>query len=192
MKDILLIGGGGHCEAVIDVIEQEGQFNIIGIIDKTELFGKDILGYQIIGNDSDLEEIVKFCDNALITIGQIKNPIPRVNLFNRLRNLEFNLPTIYSPRAYISKHSNIGLGNVIMHNAIVNSNVTIGDNCIINTNSLIEHGCTIGNHSHISTNAVINGNSLIGNSCFIGSSSVTIEGIKVKDNSFVKAGSIVK
>ena len=36
MKDILLIGGGGHCKAVIDVIEQEGQFNIIGIIDKTE------------------------------------------------------------------------------------------------------------------------------------------------------------
>ena len=32
MKDIILIGGGGHCEAVIDVLEQQGRFNIIGII----------------------------------------------------------------------------------------------------------------------------------------------------------------
>ena len=26
MKEIILIGGGGHCKAVIDVIEQEGHF----------------------------------------------------------------------------------------------------------------------------------------------------------------------
>ena len=41
MKEILLIGGGGHCKSVIDVIEQEGQFQIVGIIDKAELFGLD-------------------------------------------------------------------------------------------------------------------------------------------------------
>jgi len=53
MKDIVLIGGGGHCRAIIDVLEQEGRFNIIGIIDKPELLGKTVLGYEIIGNDSE-------------------------------------------------------------------------------------------------------------------------------------------
>ena len=33
MKEILLIGGGGHCKSVIDVIEHEGEFQIIGIIE---------------------------------------------------------------------------------------------------------------------------------------------------------------
>ena len=33
MKDIVLIGGGGHCKSVIDVIEQEGRFKIIGIVE---------------------------------------------------------------------------------------------------------------------------------------------------------------
>ena len=27
MKDIILIGGGGHCKAVIDVVELEGLFS---------------------------------------------------------------------------------------------------------------------------------------------------------------------
>ena len=37
MKEIILIGGGGHCKSVIDVIEQEGKFKIVGIVDKPEL-----------------------------------------------------------------------------------------------------------------------------------------------------------
>ena len=30
----ILIGGGGHCKSVIDVIEQEAKFEIAGIVDK--------------------------------------------------------------------------------------------------------------------------------------------------------------
>ena len=37
MNKIVLIGGGGHCKSVIDVIEQENKFEIAGIIDKPEL-----------------------------------------------------------------------------------------------------------------------------------------------------------
>ena len=36
MKEIILIGGGGHCKSVIDVIELEGQFLIGGIVDRPE------------------------------------------------------------------------------------------------------------------------------------------------------------
>jgi hypothetical protein len=31
MDDIVLIGGGGHCKSVIDVIEQQGEYKIVGI-----------------------------------------------------------------------------------------------------------------------------------------------------------------
>ena len=192
MKDIILIGGGGHCKAVIDVVELEGLFNIIGIIDKPEMFEEKVLEYQIIGNDSELINLVKSCNNALITIGQIKTPSARIKLFNKLLQLGFKLPTIVSPRAYISKHSSIGIGSVIMHDAIISAGAVIGDNCIINTKAIVEHGSKIGNHCHISTNSVINGEVVVGDGCFIGSGSVTKEGIKINDNFFAKAGSVVK
>ena len=37
MNNIVLIGGGGHCKSVIDVIEQDGQFNIEGILDRIKI-----------------------------------------------------------------------------------------------------------------------------------------------------------
>ena len=192
MKDIVLIGGGGHCNSVIDVIEQEGLFNIIGIIDQQELLGKDILGYQVIGNDSDLNNLVKKCKNIIITIGQIRSPLSRIKLFDLVLKLGFNLPTIISPRAYVSQHSSIGIGSIIMHDVVVNAGALIGDNCIINTKSIIEHGVNIGNHCHISTNVVINGDTTIGDGSFIGSGSVTKESIRVNDYFFAKAGSVIK
>ena len=192
MKEILLIGGGGHCKSVIDVIEQEGQFQIAGIIDKAELFESNILGYPVIGNDSDLENFAKKYSHALVTIGQIKSFEPKKNLFSLAKKAGFIMPSIVSPRAYISKHAIIGNGVVVMHGAIINANASIGDNCIINTNALIEHDCKVYENCHISTNTTINGDVIIESGCFIGSGSILRESIKIFKNSFIKAGSIVK
>jgi len=192
MNDIILIGGGGHCKAAIDVIEQEGLFHIIGIIDKPEMLGKSVLNYKIIGDDSELVHLSKSCKNALISVGQIKTPCSRIKLFNMLLKIGFELPTIVSPRAYISKYSSVGIGSIIMHDVIINAGAKIGDNCIINTKSLIEHGSDIRDHCHIATNVIINGEVVVGEGSFIGSGVVTREGIKINNNSFAKAGTVVK
>jgi len=192
MKKIILIGGGGHCKSVIDVIEQEGQFVIGGIVDKQELLGTDVLGYPVIGSDLDLVSLAKKYTYALVTVGQIQSPETRIKLFNTAKKAGFNLPIIISPRAYVSKHSFIGNGTVVMHDASINAGASIGDNCIINSKALIEHDSNISNHCHISTNAVINGSVTIEDGCFIGSGATTNNSITIKKNSFIKAGSIVK
>ena len=192
MKEIILICGGGHCKSVIDVIEQESQFVIVGIVDKPELVGTDVLGYPVIGSDADLESLAKIYTYALVTVGQIRSPEARIKLFDLAKKAGFSLPRIISSRAYVSNHTFIGNGTVVMHDAFINAGVSIGDNCIINSKALIEHDCKISNHCHISTNAVINGGVTIEEGCFIGSGATTNNSITIKKNSFIKAGSIVK
>ena len=192
MKKIILIGGGGHCKSVIDVIEQEAKFKILGIVDKNKPIGYKILGYPIIGNDFDLEKLSKKCSYALITVGQIKSPLPRVKLFNLAKNVGLIFPIIISPYAYVSKHSIIGAGTIIMHNAVINVNTSIGENCIINSKALIEHDCSIASNCHISTNAIINGGVKIGPNSFVGSNATTNNNINIEKNSFIKARSFVK
>ena len=192
MKKIILIGGGGHCKSVIDVIEQEGKFQIIGIVDKPELLGIKVLGYPVIGNDSDLSDLFKKYRYALVTVGQIKSSSLRVRLFRLAIKVGFTIPNIISPCAYVSKHATIGQGTVIMHGALVNANAKIGENCIINSKVLIEHDAVIGNFCHISTNTVINGTTIVGQGSFLGSGVITSQNVKVKKNSFIKAGSLVK
>ena len=192
MKEIILIGGGGHCKSVIDVIEQEGKFQIIGIVDKPELLGVKVLGYPVIGNDSDLVDLSKKYRYALVTVGQIKSSSLRVKLFKLAVKVGLTMPNIISPRAYVSKHAMIGQGTVIMHDALVNANAKIGENCIINSKALIEHDAIIEDFCHIATNAVINGAAIVRQGSFLGSGVVTKQGVKVEKNSFIKAGSLVK
>tara|TARA_B100000989_G_scaffold298400_1_gene287545 strand:- start:37778 stop:38356 length:579 start_codon:yes stop_codon:yes gene_type:complete len=192
MKKIILIGGGSHCKSVIDVIEQEDKFKIGGIVDKSELLGSKVLGYPIVGNDSDLNALAKKNQFAIITIGQIKSPLLRIKLYDLAVKAKFSLPTIISPNAYVSKHSKIGNGTIIMHNSVVNANTSIGNNCIINSKVLIEHDCQISDNCHISTNATINGGVEVGSNCFIGSNVTTKNNIKIQKDSFIKAGSVVK
>ena len=59
MKDIVLIGGGGHCKSAIDVIEQENRFKIVGIVDRSELLGTNILGYSYSPVDNEVIKVAK-------------------------------------------------------------------------------------------------------------------------------------
>ena len=190
-QKIILIGGGGHCKSCIDVIEQEGSYEIAGIVDVKEKVGDKILGYPIIGTDKDIEQISKQYDNFLITIGQLKTSAIRTRLFTQLTQLNKNIPSIISPSAYVSKHAKIGAGTIVMHHAIVNASAIIGNNCIVNTNSLIEHDVTMGNHNHVSTFAVVNGGVIIGNDCLIGSGTTIIQSVSIGNNVTLGAGAVV-
>lgn len=189
MKKIILIGAGGHAKSCIDVVETEKKFRIIGLVDKKN--NNNLLKYKIIGNNEDLKKIKTKADYALITVGQIKNASLREELFKRAKNYNFKFPIIISPYSYVSKHSLIGEGTIIMHMAIINANAKIGNNCIINTKSLIEHDVTIGNHVHISTGAIINGGVIIKNNSFIGSGSVIKQNVKIGENCFINANTFL-
>jgi len=188
---IILIGSGGHCKSCIDVIEQDNKYSIAGIIDKNRST-KSVLGYSVLGNDADLIELKTSYDYALIAIGQIESPDIRIQLFNHLKLLGFKLPTIVSPRAYISEHAQLGEGTIVMHEALINVSAVIGNNCIINTKALIEHDVMIEDNCHISTGAIINGGTIIKKGTFIGSNAATKEYVQTKVGEFIKAGSLFK
>jgi len=190
MKDILLIGGGGHCKSVIDTIETEGKFNIVGIVEKYPGESKEVLGYPLIGTDDDLAELRKNYSYAIITVGHIQSNAIRLKLYKKLKELDFTLPTIISPLAYVSKHAKVQEGTVVLHHALINAHAQVGKNCIINSKALVEHDAIIQNHVHISTNATINGATLVKEHSFVGSGATTKESATVEG--FIKAGSLVK
>ena len=187
-QSIILIGGGGHCKACIDVIEQEARYRIAGVVDVAEKLHEQILGYKVICTDEDIPNIVKEYDHFLITLGQIKTPKRRIALFELLKSLNAKLPVIISPLAYVSKHAQVGEGTIVMHNTLVNAGASIGRNCIINSKALVEHDATIADHCHISTGAVVNGGVRIGPQTFIGSNVSTREYVEIGDTCVIGAG----
>jgi sugar O-acyltransferase (sialic acid O-acetyltransferase NeuD family) len=190
-ESIILIGGGGHCRACIDVIEQEGRFTIAGIVDVPEKKQHNVLNYPVIGSDADLTELIKSFPNVLITLGQIKSPARRMELFNDLMQMGARFPRIQSPRAYVSPHAHVAEGTIVMHHALINAGANVGRNCIINTKALVEHDAVIEDHCHISTGAIVNGGVTIGRGSFFGSGAVSKEYTSIPSNSFIKANSLI-
>lgn len=190
-KPIVLIGGGGHCKSCIDVIESTGEYTIVGILDKREKQGQQVLGYEINGIEADIPALVTKDYNFCIAIGQLKSSDLRQALYRRLVELGAKVPTIISPSAYVSKHAKVGQGTVVFHSAIVNAGVVVGDNCIINTGALVEHDALLHDHVHVATHAVVNGEVIIGSGALVGSGSVLLQQVVIGNNVVIGAGSTV-
>lgn len=190
-KNLILVGGGGHCKSVIEVAESAG-YEIKGILDMPDEVGKEVLpGHKVIGTDDEIPQYVEECD-FIITVGFIKNPALRIKLYNKVKAAGGRLATIIASTAHVSKYAELGEGTVIMHHAFVNAGAKIGDNCIINTFVNIEHDAEVGNQCHISTGTMVNGECKIGENCFIGSQSVCANCIEIASDIIVGAGSVVR
>ena len=187
---VIIYGDGGHATSCIDLVESTKKFKIIGLVSNKRF--KTINTYPVIGNDKELVNLRKITKNIILGIGFYKDLKKRKEIFSKLKNLGFNIPTIFSPLSYISKGVKIGEGCQIFHRVVINKNVLIESNCIINNQSLIEHDVQIKNNTHISTSVTINGGCIIGQGVFIGSGSILRENLKIKSNHFIKMGSILK
>lgn len=189
-RDLVLIGGGGHCKSVIEVAESVG-YRIIGILDTFENVGKDVLGYKITGTDEDIPRYVEKAE-FIITVGHIKSPAIRIVLHQKVIEAGGRFAKLIASSAYVSRHAKIGEGSVIMHKAMVNADAEIGMGCIINTYANIEHDAVIGDFCHISTGAMVNGNCLVGKGTFLGSQSVMVNGVSITEDCVIAAGTMVR
>ncbi len=191
--DIILVGGGGHCRSVIDIIEASGAYRIFGVLDLPAKGGNEILGYPVIGCDDDIPCLIREGQcRFLITLGQIKSPARRISLFQIIKDHGGCLPSIVSPLARVSRHAVVGEGTIVMHGALINAGARVGCNCIVNSRALVEHDVSVGDHCHLSTACVVNGAVQIGEGTFVGSGAVARENLEIGSGCIIGAGALVR
>lgn len=192
MEDIVLLGGGGHARVVIDLITSASDFRIVGIVDKGLPKGTVVNGYEVLGDDTDLEDIFKNgIRNACVAVGSVRDNNLRKALYERAVRTGYRCPPLIHHKALVADGVSVGNGAQVMAGAIVQTGVRVGNNTIINTGTIVDHDCTIGNHVHIGPGSVISGSCVIGDQSFIGVGSTIIQGIKIENDSFIKAGSVI-
>ena len=81
---------------------------IAGLTGLPEEVGRRVLGHEVLGTEADLARLVGLAPAALVAIGQIKTPDPRIAMFERLRAAGFRLPAVVSPLAHVSAHARVG------------------------------------------------------------------------------------
>lgn len=191
MKDILILGGGGHAKVLISVIESMKEFAIRGIIDSKLPVGSTVLNYRVLGDDDFLTAPAKPIPCLALGVGMTGSKSNRKTIFERFKNLGYSFPCLKHEGAIVSKAAAIGEGAQIMANAVIQPDARIGKNTIINTSAVIEHDCEIGAHSHVAPGAVLGGQVTVGEGTLVGLGARVLPGIHIGHSVVIGAGAVV-
>lgn len=189
MEDIVVVGYGGHAKSVVDCIERQNKYNIIGYTDQIDRNTK----YTYLGTDDVLQDYYsKGVRNAVVCIGYLGKGTIRETMYDKLKRIGYSLPVIIDPSAVIAENVEISEGTFIGKGAIVNSETRIGKMAIINTKALIEHECIIDDFVHVAVGAVLCGQVIVGKAAFIGANATVIQCRKIDIRRIIPAGMTVR
>jgi len=189
---ILIFGAAGHAKVIIDLVEKEGSHEILGLIDSSKKKGDDLMGYKILGQESDLPDIMAnhSIKGGVIAIGD--NGLRKKVNDKILRACpDFNFLSFVHPSASMGKSAEVGIGSVILAGVIVNSDCRIGNHCILNTNSSLDHDSVMNNFSSLAPNSTVGGNVKIGEVSSIALGANIIQNITIGKHALIGAGSVV-
>ena len=180
MKNLIIIGAGGHGRVAYDIAKNNG-YNHISFLDDKET------GENIIGKTDDF---VNFDDSSVFFVAIGNNEIRKL-VSEKLTAKNAEIVSLVHSSAIISESVAIGKGTIIMPGVIVNANTKIGEGCILNTGSSVDHDNIIGDFCHISPKACLCGTVKTGNNVWICAGATVINNINICDNTVIGAGAVV-
>lgn len=189
---VIIIGGGKHTRALIDIIEQSKTYNIVGIVYTHQPPSPNFINYPVLGGTNDLEKIYEqICDSAVIGFGGIEKPGERIKVYEKLKKIGFRLPNIIHPKSTIEPTAQIGEGNQIFAGAIIGSYANIGNICIINSNAVVSHDCVLHDNVHVTPGAVLGGSVRVGKNTIVGMNASVYYGVEIGTNCILTNGANV-
>jgi sugar O-acyltransferase (sialic acid O-acetyltransferase NeuD family) len=192
MNNLVLIGGGNQAHYTIDIINKEGKYNIIGIIDSIEEIGTYKFGYKIIGRQENLKNLIEEynIDCGIISIGDNWS---RYYVSKKLLELvpNFKFVNAIHPSVIIGDNVKLGVGVVAMAGVIFNPKSIIGDFTFFATGAQIEHDCVINDYASVSAGSITGGFVKINKFSAITLGVVIMDRIEIGENTVVGSSSLV-
>ena len=187
---MIVYGAGGHAKVVLDILEQEGRYQIVGLVDDDpQREGGEFFGYRILGCGEALERLrITGVEGAIIAIGDNET---RGRLAHQVEAIGLRLITAVHPAAQISRGVGIGAGSAVMAGAVISAGSVIGENTIVNTAATVDHDCHLGSCVHLSPGVHVAGGVQIGHHAHLGIGAVVLPGLSIGHHATIGAGSVV-
>ena len=185
MKKIVLFGGGNQVHYTLDIVEKQGLYKVVGIIDSVHDIGSERFGYKVIGRQEDIKSLIEEygIEGGIITIGD--NWI-RYYVSQQIKNLvkDFEFVNAIHPSVIIGNNVQLGTGIVVMAGVIINPT-------FFATGSQIEHDCTIEDFASVSAGSILGGYVHIKKYSAITLNVTILDRVTIGENSVIGSGSLV-
>jgi sugar O-acyltransferase (sialic acid O-acetyltransferase NeuD family) len=185
VKNITIIGSGGHSRSSINLLKNRFPNVQMNIIDDS--YEKNHNEYI---HDIKLTGNLKTIQPNNVVFLSVGDNLVRSQLFNLFYDRVLN-ENLFHHKSLVENNCLFGIANQVYANSYINSYCNIGNNNIINSGSVIEHEVTVGSHNYFSIGSKIAGRVTIGDNCFIGAGAIILENISICDNTTIGAGGVV-
>jgi len=187
MKEVYVIGAGGHAKVIIDTLKNL-KWSVVGVVDDHPAkLGTTFEGIRVVGDIPWFHELAQHQTlHAILAIGdnwvrrRVALGLPSVNFVSFVH-----------PRAYVSSTALLGVGTVVMAGAVVQPQVSIGHHVIVNTSASIDHDCVLQDYVHVAPGSHLAGTVLLEQGVFVGIGSSVIPGKCIGAWATVGAGATV-
>ncbi|MBS4223352.1 NeuD/PglB/VioB family sugar acetyltransferase [Lederbergia citrea] len=188
-EEIYIVGAGTYGEVMCELADVLG-YSVKGFYDEdNSKLNCTIMGVEVIGNFSKLNESDIKDKNFIVAIGN--NPV-RLDMMNKINLLGGVTPALIHPSAIISPSAQIGKGVYIHANAYIWTKVVIDDFCIVSPNVVIAHHTTLSKACLVSTLTAVGASIKIEEKVLLGMSSTIMTGVNsIGENSIIGAGAVV-
>lgn len=180
---MLVVGAGGHAKVVIATLHAAGQA-VAGVLDdRTELWGKFVLGCPVLGG---LERLDRAPGRAVLAIG---SNAARRHIAGRFPRTEW--VGVVHPAATVHESVSLGVGTVVFAGAVIQPSARLGRHVIVNTGATVDHDCELGDYVHLAPGAHLAGGVQLEEGAFLGVGCAVTPGIQVGPWTTVGAGGVV-
>jgi sugar O-acyltransferase (sialic acid O-acetyltransferase NeuD family) len=193
LEKVVILGAriDGHAKVVLEIIEAEGKYEVVGFIDDN-LFekGGSIRNIPVIGKTSDLLELKhKFgLYGAIVAIGN--NP-QRRKLGDKIQEAGLQLINAIHPSVHIDSDVVFGMGNCFCQGVIIVTGTRIG-NCVnVHTGATIDHDNIIEDGANLGPGVHTSGRVTICRDAFLGAGTLVIPDGYVGEGAITGAGTVV-
>lgn len=175
MTKVIVIGGIGTAVIIAEqMYDASTKFNVdyefYGFAFDDESFGDSINGFPILCKTYEVmdkfgdDESVKFI-YSLYRPDLMKVRSELLEAFNIPKERMFNF---IHPSAIVTRSVEMGYGNSVLANVVINSNSKLGNNNTFNVGTLIGHDTILGNNNFFAAQVCVGSNIKIGNGNFVG------------------------
>lgn len=189
-NNLIIIGAGGHGQVAASILfaNSPQPYQLVGFLDDNpSLTAKSILGKKVLGTVAELPEIKHDC--VFIAVGENND---RTSLYHNLSSKGEKFVNLVHPDAIIASDVEIGQGVIACAGVVINTGTKIGNNVILNTGCTIDHHNRIDDHVHIAPGAHLGGDVRVGMGSLVGMGAIITPQNVIGERSIVGAGAVVR
>lgn len=190
-KNIVIVGGGGFMKCIINYIENDPLYNIVGYTDVTN--NGEVLGVKYLGTDDVLPAL--YCSGvsyAAVGVGlRLNDSSLKRKITNKVIEIGYKIPTLLGKNVVIHRGVIIEDGAIIRDGAIIQSGVHLKSYCMIGDNVVVGHDSIVNSFAHVVMGSTVGRDCVIGEGTFIGYGSTILNGIIINSDILVGAKSLV-